>query len=52
MLYCHDGRQRVWRESLTALENKNLIPAVKFGKLSVTVWGLYIQQGSWCNHTF
>ena len=39
MLYYHDGPQRVWRKPLTALENKNLIPAVKYGKLSVMVWG-------------
>ena len=46
MLYYHDGSQRFWRKPLTALENKNLFPTVKFGK------GLYIQQGSWCNQDF
>ena len=38
-MYYSDGPQRVWRKSLTALENKILIPTVKFGKLSVMVWG-------------
>ena len=37
ILYYHDGSQRVLRKPLTALENKNLIPTVKFGKLSVIV---------------
>ena len=37
MLYYHDRPQRVLRKPLTALENKNLIPTVKFGKLSVMV---------------
>ena len=31
-------------ESL-ALENKNLVPAVKFGKLSVLVWGYIFSKG-------
>ena len=46
--------RRVWRKPLTALENKNLIPTVKFGKLCVMVWGsnLAIQQGSLCNQDF
>ena len=43
--YYHVGLQRVWRKPLTALENKNLIPTVKFGKL-------YSQQGGWCNQEF
>ena len=34
MLYNHDGPQKVWRKPLTALKNKNLMPTVKFGKLS------------------
>ena len=37
ILYYHDGQQRVWRKSLTAVENKNCIPTVKFGELSVMV---------------
>ena len=37
MLYYFDGPQRVWRKPLTALENKNLIPTVKSGKLSAMV---------------
>ena len=39
VLYYHDGPQRVWRKTLTALENKNLIPTIQFGKLSVMAWG-------------
>ena len=38
MLYYHDGPQGVWRKPLTALENKYLIPTVKFGELFVMVW--------------
>ena len=38
MLYYHNGPQIVWRKTLTALENKNVIPTVKFGKLSVMVY--------------
>ena len=37
MLYYHDGSQRLWHKALIALEIKNLIPTVKFGKLSVMV---------------
>ena len=39
MLYSHDGPESAWRKPLTALENKNLIPAVKFGRLFVIIWG-------------
>ena len=39
MLYYHDRPQRVRLTFLTALENQNLIPTVKFGKPSITVWG-------------
>lgn len=45
MLYYHDGPQRVWRKPLTALQNKNIIPTVKFGKLSVMVWGCICSKG-------
>ena len=45
MLYYHDRPQRVLRKPLTALENKNLIPTVKFGKLSVMVWGCISSKG-------
>ena len=38
MLYYHDGPQRVWCKPLAALKNKNSIPTVKFGKLSVMIW--------------
>ena len=40
-----DGPQRVWRKPLTALENNNLIPTVKFGKLSVMAWGCISSKG-------
>ena len=45
MLYYHEGPERVWRKPLTALENKNLIRTVKFGKLSVMVWGCISSKG-------
>lgn len=45
MLYSHDGPTKVWRKPLTALENKNIIPTVKFGKLSVMVWGCISAKG-------
>ena len=44
MLYYHDGLQRVWYKSLTALENTNLIPTVNFGKLSVMVWACILSK--------
>ena len=52
MLCYHNGPQRVWSKPLTALENKNLIPTVKFGKLFRNGMGLYIQEGCWCNQHF
>ena len=36
-MYYHYEPQEVWRKPLKALENKNLIHAVKFGKLSVMI---------------
>ena len=45
MLCYPDAPQRVWRKPLTALENKNLIPTVKFGKLSVMVWDCISSKG-------
>ena len=35
----------VGREPHTALENKNFIPTVKCGKLSVVVWGCIFSKG-------
>ena len=47
MLYYHDGSQRVWRKPENKnLENKNLIPTVKFGKLSVMVWDCITSKGN------
>lgn len=45
MLYYNDGPTRVWRKPLTALENRNIIPTVKFGKLSFMVWGCISSTG-------
>lgn len=45
MLYYNDGPTRVWRKALTALANRNIIPTVKFGKLSVMVWGCISSKG-------
>ena len=45
MLYYQDGPQRIWHKPLTALEHKNLIPTIKFGKLSVMVWGCISSKG-------
>lgn len=45
MLYYNDGPPRVWRKPLTALENRNVIPTVKFGKLSVMIWGCISSRG-------
>lgn len=45
MLHYHDGPQRVCRKPLTALENKNRIPTLKFGKLSVLVGSCVSSKG-------
>lgn len=45
MLYYNDGPSRVWRKPLTSLENRNIIPTVKFGKLSVMIWGCISSKG-------
>ena len=45
MLYYHNGPQRVWCKPLTALENENRIPTVKFGKLCVMLWGCISSKG-------
>ena len=45
MLYYHDGQQRILRKPLTTQENKNLMPTVKFGKLSVMLWCCITSKG-------
>lgn len=45
MLHYNDGPQTVWRKPNTALHAKNTIPTVKFGKLSVMVWGCISSKG-------
>ena len=39
MLYYNDGPSRVWRKPLTSLKQQNIIPTVKFGKMSIMIWG-------------
>lgn len=45
MLYYNDGPTRVWRKALTSLEKRNIIPTVKFGKLSIMIWGCISSKG-------
>lgn len=45
MLYYNDGPGTVWRKPKTALQAKNIVPTVKFGKLSVMVWGCISSKG-------
>jgi len=45
MLYYNAGPPRVWRKPLSALDNRNIIPTVKFGKLSVMIWGCISSRG-------
>lgn len=45
MLYYNDGPTIVWRKALTSLEKRNIIPTVKFGKLSVMIWGCISSRG-------
>jgi len=45
MLYYNDGPSRVWRKLLSALEKQNIIPTIKFGKLSVMIWGCISSHG-------
>ena len=45
-MYYHDGLQRAWIKSLTALENENLIPTLKFEKLFVIVSGCISSKGA------
>lgn len=45
MLYYNDGPSRVWRKPLTVLQPQNIIPTVKFGKLSVMIWGCISSRG-------
>jgi hypothetical protein len=37
----------VWREPLTGLKLKNLMPTVKFEEGSVMVWGCFSYYGMW-----
>jgi len=46
MMYYNDGPNRVWRKALTALGNRNIIPPVKFGKLSVMIWECISSRGA------
>lgn len=45
MLYYNDGPSRVWRKPLTSLKQQNIIPTVKFGKMSIMIWGCISSQG-------
>jgi len=45
MLYYHDALSKVWKKPNTALKQKNIIPKVKFGKLSEMVWGCISFKG-------
>nr|pir transposase - fruit fly (Drosophila melanogaster) transposon element S [Drosophila melanogaster] len=45
MLFYNDGPSRVWRKPLSALETQNIIPTIKFGKLSVMIWGCISSHG-------
>lgn len=45
MLYYNDGPTRVWRKPLKALERQNIIPTVKFGKMSIMIWGCISSKG-------
>jgi len=38
MLQYDNGPNRVWRQPLKSLLNKNLTETVNFGKLSVMMW--------------
>lgn len=44
MLYYNDGPSRVWRRPLTSLKQQNIIPTVKFGKMSIMIWGCISSQ--------
>jgi len=37
MLFYNDGPSRVWRKPLSALEKQNIIPTIKFGKMSLMI---------------
>ncbi|GFT34173.1 transposable element Tc1 transposase [Trichonephila clavipes] len=44
-IFGSDGRRIVWRKPNTALDPKNLHPAVKHGGVSVRVWGRMASNG-------
>ncbi|GFW14134.1 transposable element Tcb1 transposase [Trichonephila clavipes] len=45
-IFGSDGRRIVWRKPNTALDPKNLHPAVKHGGVSVMVWGRMASNGA------
>jgi len=45
MLFYNDGPSRVWRKPLSALEKQNIIPTIKFGKMSLMVCGCITSHG-------
>lgn len=45
MLYYNEGPPKVWRKVSKAYDKANIIPTVKFGKLSVMVWACISSQG-------
>ena len=45
MLFYNDGPSRVWRKPLSALEKQNIIPTIKFGKMSLMMWGCISSHG-------
>jgi len=45
MLYSNNGPKTIWRKPLEALNSKHIIPTIKFGKLSVMVWGYISSKG-------
>lgn len=40
-LYYNDGKCKIWREPGQGLKKENIIPTVKFGGVSIMVWGVF-----------